>query len=118
LLYLGVALHKTHGKEEEALKAFRDGFRYLRPGQTGPNTELWARGSMSRLLRKMGRISEAEKEESAIRHWIKGHPYGRFHHLVVDPAHEGKDYIIDHPEMVAMMAGMVGLPGGMVMHVG
>ena len=38
LLYLGVALHKVTGNEEEPLKAFQDGFRYnkLLPDQTGP----------------------------------------------------------------------------------
>ena len=69
MLYLGVALHKAEGKEEEALKAFKDGFRYneLRPGSTGPNTELWAQASMSRLLRRMGRVSDAEEQEAEIR---------------------------------------------------
>jgi hypothetical protein len=69
LLYLGVALHKVQGKEEEALKAFKDGFGYneLHPGSTGPNTELWAQASMSRLLRRMGRVSEAEEQETKIR---------------------------------------------------
>jgi hypothetical protein len=69
LLYLGVSLHKAEGKEAEALKAFEDGFKYngLRPGQTGPNTELWAKASMSRLLRRMGKVSEAEEKEAEIR---------------------------------------------------
>jgi hypothetical protein len=31
------------------------------------NTMLWARGCMSRLLRRMGKLQEAEEQESEIR---------------------------------------------------
>jgi hypothetical protein len=70
LLYLGVALQKSGQNDEEALKAFKDGFRWLESdsdGGAGPNTVLWAQGSMSRLLRKMGSVSEAEEVETKIR---------------------------------------------------
>jgi hypothetical protein len=67
LLYLGVGLQKS-GQDEEGLKAFKDGFGYYEnEGGAGPNTVLWARGSMSRLLRKMGKVAEAEEVEDKIR---------------------------------------------------
>ena len=66
LLYLGVALHKVPGEESAALAAFTAAFEHgIDLGST--NTMLWARGSMSRLLRRMGRIKEAEEQESSIR---------------------------------------------------
>lgn len=73
LLYLGVSLHKAEGKEEEANKAFEDGFRYSlqQPGLSGPNTELWARAAWSRMLRRQGKISEAETQEAEIRYVIR-----------------------------------------------
>ncbi|KIM89070.1 hypothetical protein PILCRDRAFT_60840, partial [Piloderma croceum F 1598] len=124
LLYLGVALHKVEGKEEDALKAFKDGFIYneLHPGRTGPNTELWAQASMSRLLRRMGKVSEAEKQEAEIRTWLKYHKFGmppsKFRELVTDPTQQGRDYIMDQPEMKEMMRGVTELPGGISMYIG
>lgn len=65
-LYLGVALHKVPGQESAALKAFTTAFDHgVDIGST--NTMLWARGCMSRLLRRMGKVPEAEEQESEIR---------------------------------------------------
>jgi hypothetical protein len=41
-----------------------------------------------------------------------------FKNLVTDPNHEGKDYIMEHPEMQKMFDGVVELGNGMVVHVG
>lgn len=38
--------------------------------------------------------------------------------LVLDPDHEGKDYILDHPDAEKLFSGMVELPGRMMMHFG
>ena len=65
-LYLGVALHKIPGQENAALDAFTAAFDHgVDLGST--NTMLWARGCMSRLLRRMGKIQDAEEQESQIR---------------------------------------------------
>ena len=65
-LYLGVALHKVPGQESAALNAFTAAFDYgVDDGSA--KTVLWARGCMSRLLRRMGKVPEAEKQESEIR---------------------------------------------------
>jgi hypothetical protein len=57
-----------------------------------------------------------------IRDWLKWHPYGmppsEFRGLVLDPDHEGKEYILDHPDVEKQFYGMVELPGGIVMHYG
>lgn len=64
-LYLGVALHKVPGQESAALSAFTAAFDHGK--DIGTNTMLWARGCMSRLLRRMGKLPEAEEQESEIR---------------------------------------------------
>jgi hypothetical protein len=65
-LYLGVALHKVPGQESAALNAFTAAFDHgVDLGST--STMLWARGCMSRLLRRMGKLQEAEEQESEIR---------------------------------------------------
>jgi hypothetical protein len=65
-LYLGVALHKVPGQESAALNAFTTAFDHgVDLGST--STMLWARGCMSRLLRRMGKLQEAEEQESESR---------------------------------------------------
>ncbi|KAJ7507274.1 hypothetical protein B0H11DRAFT_2219103 [Mycena galericulata] len=98
-MYLGVALHKTAGQEDAAL---------------------WSRACFSRLLRRMGRVAEAEEQENAIRNWLQWHQYGmppsEFRALVTDPEHEGKNYILEHPMVENMFAGMTEIGPGIVMH--
>ena len=65
-LYLGVALHKVPGQEGEALNAFTAAFDHGVDAGSA-KTMLWARGCMSRLLRRMGKVPEAEEQESEIR---------------------------------------------------
>ena len=66
LLYKGVALHKVPGKEDTALNAFTTAFKN---GADVGSTKvmLWARGAMSRLLRRMEKVPEAEEQEAEIR---------------------------------------------------
>jgi hypothetical protein len=45
------------------------------------------------------------------------HP-SEFRNLVMDPAHEGTDYIMEHPDMVKMTSNMTELPGGLVVQFG
>ena len=66
LLFKGVSLHKVPGQESNALKAFTTAFDHGVDIGSG-KTMLWARGSMSRLLRRMGKVPEAEEQESEIR---------------------------------------------------
>jgi hypothetical protein len=33
-------------------------------------------------------------------------PPSQFRQLITDPTHEGKDYIMDHPDMAEMMRGV------------
>jgi hypothetical protein len=65
LMYLGVALHKIPGEEAAALNAFTAALDHGDGGST--NNTLWARGCMSRLLRRMGQPQAAEGQEAEIR---------------------------------------------------
>lgn len=51
--------------------------------------------------------------------WLRWHPYGmppsEFRALVGDPEHEGEDYILGHPTVANMYAGMVDIGPGMVL---
>jgi hypothetical protein len=142
LLYHGVALHKVPGQENAALNAFTTAFDHgVDIGST--KTMLWARGSMSRLLRRMGRVPEAEEQEKEIRSelsfecvskslisnlffffrtWLRFHEFGMpqsdFIKLVTDPDHTGIDYIMEHPEMQKMRDSVVDLGNGMAVHFG
>jgi len=114
-VYLGVALHKVPGQESAALNLFTAAFDHgLDVGSV--NNMLWARGCMSRLLRRMGKLPEAEAQESEIRDWLRWHKFGmpksKFISLVTDPDHKGKDYIMEHPEMQKMWEGVVELGNG------
>jgi len=121
LLYQGVALHKVPGQESAALNAFKTAFDHGADVGSA-KTMLWARGSMSRLLRRMGKVPEAEEQESEIRDWLRWHEFGmpqsEFIKLVTDPDHEGKDYIMEHPEMQKMCGRVVDLGDGMAVHFG
>jgi hypothetical protein len=68
LLYLGVALSRCRDKDEEALEVLTQAL------DTADQTRdkfvknaLWARAELSRLLRRIGRQTEAEGYESEIR---------------------------------------------------
>ena len=68
-LYLAVAIHKIPEKEQEALSMFASAFdHYEEHGDPalGPRSELWARASWSRLLRRVERVRDAEVQEKAI----------------------------------------------------
>ncbi|KAM6494819.1 hypothetical protein JOM56_009442 [Amanita muscaria] len=121
LLYLGVALHKVPGEESAALNAFTTAFDHG-VDRESTNNMLWARGCMSRLLRRLGKIREAEQQESEIRDWLRWHKFGmpksEFINLVTDPDHEGKDHVMDHPEMQKLFEGVVDMGNGMVIHFG
>jgi hypothetical protein len=45
-------------------------------------------------------------------------PRSEFIDLVTDPDHEGKDYIMEHPEMKKMCERVVDLGSGMEVHIG
>ena len=68
-LFLAVTLVKSPEKEEEALSLFSSAFAHIdaddSPGP-GPRSELWARASWARLLRRMDRIAEAEEQENEV----------------------------------------------------
>ncbi|KAJ6610453.1 hypothetical protein B0H10DRAFT_2224948 [Mycena sp. CBHHK59/15] len=93
MLYLSVALHKEPGQEDAAFK-----------------TQLWSRACFSRLLRRMGRVADAEQQEEKIRDYIKSHLYAitpnDFRALLTDPEHEGRDYVLDHPVIENAWAGI------------
>lgn len=44
-------------------------------------------------------------------------PRSEFIKLVTDPDHRGKDYIMEHPEMQKMCAGVVDLGSGIEIHI-
>ncbi|KAI9016892.1 hypothetical protein DFJ74DRAFT_588951, partial [Hyaloraphidium curvatum] len=99
--YLAVALSKTPGGEAEAERWFEKLIKHPQvrvPGSEWADRELWGRGHYSRMLRRLGREEEAEKQEKWLRNWIAGHPFGmsmdRFRWLVLDPEHDGPDYIL------------------------
>ncbi|KAJ6612819.1 hypothetical protein B0H10DRAFT_2222838 [Mycena sp. CBHHK59/15] len=93
MLYLSVALHKEPGQEDAAFK-----------------TQLWSRACFSRLLRRTGRVADAEQQEEKIRDYIKSHLYAitpnDFRALLTDPEHEGRDYVLDHPVIENAWAGI------------
>lgn len=68
-MYLGVALHKVAGQEEAAVAHFRAAYTAAPAVEMQFHTQLWSRACFSRLLRRMGRVAEAEEQESAVR-WV------------------------------------------------
>ncbi|KAJ7481623.1 hypothetical protein FB451DRAFT_1236647 [Mycena latifolia] len=122
VMYLGVALHKEPGQEDAAVRHFQAAYAYAPAIEMQHKTQLWSRACFSRLLRRMGKIEEAEEQENAIRTWLQWHQYAMppstFRGLITDPLHEGKDYILEHPSVESMFAGMVEIGPNMVMHFG
>jgi len=121
-MYLGVALHKQPGQEEAAITHFQTANTSSPAIGRQYRTQLWSRACFSRLLRRMGKIQEAEEQEDDIRDWLLGHPYGmppsEFRALVTDSQHEGTDYILEHPSVQNMFANMTELGPGLVVHFG
>lgn len=75
-LYLAVAIHNDPEKEQEALSMFASAFdHYDEHGAPafGPRSELWARASWARLLRRVGRVQDAEAQEQAIMYVASSH---------------------------------------------
>jgi len=108
---LAVGLSKTPGREEDALYYFELAFNT--DLLTHNNSSLWARAHWSRLLRRVGRIAEAEEQEEWLRCWILGRPYSmppsQFIALVSEED-ESENYILDHPDMNDFGADVDELP--------
>ncbi|KAK7052028.1 hypothetical protein R3P38DRAFT_3305901 [Favolaschia claudopus] len=121
-MYLGVALHKLPGQEEAAISRFRRAYGAAPHIEMQHHTQLWSRACYSRLLRRLGRVEEAKAQEKAIRNWILGHPYAmppsECRALILDPEHEGQDYILDHPQIQSFFQNTREVGPGMVMHIG
>ena len=83
-LYLAVAIHKVPDKAQEALLLFSSAFEHLDTDDApavGPRSELWARASWARLLRRLERVAEAEAQEQLILYvLVILHVYARFTH--------------------------------------
>ena len=45
-------------------------------------------------------------------------PQSEFISLVTDPEHQGKDFIVEHPEMQEMLEGVLELGNGMSVYFG
>lgn len=127
-LYLAVAIHKVPEKEQEAVSLFASAFQHLDESGVrapGPRSELWARASWARLLRRLDRVQEAEAQEQAIlyvgisfsslicdpcmlplhRDWIVSHPLvlpgPKLRALVSDETDSGPlNAIVEHPEVL------------------
>ncbi|KAI0770622.1 hypothetical protein C8Q74DRAFT_1276528 [Fomes fomentarius] len=107
-LYLAVAIHKVPEKEQEAVSLFTSAFQHLdesgmRP--PGPRSELWARASWARLLRRLDRVQEAQAQEQAILDWIVSHPLvlpaSKLRALVSEEMDSGPlNTIVEHPEVL------------------
>jgi len=68
ILYFAVALSKTPGEEERALREFQDGLSNIAIGPEAPvKNLLWAKSNLARLLRHLNRVPEAEEQEKFIR---------------------------------------------------
>jgi hypothetical protein len=67
MLYLGIALSKAGGREEEALHALNDALEVASITESSWRNAIWGKAHLSRLLRRMGRTSEAERQEQGIR---------------------------------------------------
>ncbi|KAI0823996.1 hypothetical protein BC628DRAFT_1420426 [Trametes gibbosa] len=108
-LYLAVAIHRTSGKEAEALALFSAAFDDVDANGApalGPRSELWARAHWARLLRRVGRVQDAETQEQSIVNWIVGHPMvlppPKLLALVNDEEHSGPlNNILEHPAVLA-----------------
>ncbi|KAI0718162.1 hypothetical protein C8T65DRAFT_639199 [Cerioporus squamosus] len=106
-LYLAVAIHKVPEKEQEALSMFASAFeRYEEHGDPalGPRSELWARASWARLLRRVDRVQDAQAQEQAVIDWVVSHPLvlrpAKLRALVSDEADSGVlNNIIENPEV-------------------
>ncbi|KAI0777836.1 hypothetical protein BD413DRAFT_467903 [Trametes elegans] len=108
-LYLAVAIHKEPAREQEALSLFADAFGDVEENGApvpGPRSELWARASWARLLRRVQRVQDAQVQEQAIVDWIVGHPEvlppPKLKALVSDETDSGVlNNILDHPQVLA-----------------
>ncbi|RPD74036.1 hypothetical protein L226DRAFT_509882 [Lentinus tigrinus ALCF2SS1-7] len=108
-LYLAVAINKIPEKQQEALSIFASAFdHYEEHGNPalGPRSELWARASWARLLRRVERVRDAEVQERAIVDWVVSHPLvlppTKLRALVSDEADSGVlNNIVEHPEVQA-----------------
>lgn len=67
-MYLGVALHKQPGQEEAAIAHFREAYAASPAIGMQYSTQLWSRACFSRLLRRIGKIQDAEEQEDDIRY--------------------------------------------------
>ncbi|KAF9461810.1 hypothetical protein BDZ94DRAFT_1263047 [Collybia nuda] len=104
MLYLGVALSRSRKHDDEALNTLEQALAAadLTPDQNLKNT-LWGRAEYSRLLRRFGKMAEAEAQESHIRSWLLGHPYTVQHSelkaLISDEGATDPNHILGHADM-------------------
>jgi hypothetical protein len=65
---LSISLHKEPGKEQEALEAFTTTMEAGEAtDEVSARNALWSKSCMSRMLRRIGKISEAKKLENKVR---------------------------------------------------
>ncbi|KAH9850195.1 hypothetical protein C2E23DRAFT_887625 [Lenzites betulinus] len=108
-LYLAIAIHRTSGKEDEALALFSGAFEDVDANGApalGPRSELWARAHWARLLRRVGRVQDAETQEQTIVNWIVRHtmvlPRPKLLALVSEEGDTGPlNNILQHPDVLA-----------------
>jgi len=70
-LYLSVALSRVEGEEERSIRAFKEGSSNNfsnGPFEVPALNLIWARANHARLLRRMNRTAEAEKQERLSRY--------------------------------------------------
>ncbi|KAK7064704.1 hypothetical protein R3P38DRAFT_2826047 [Favolaschia claudopus] len=121
-MYLGVALHEQPGQEEAAIAHFRAAYDAAPDIGDQCNTQIWSRACYSRLLHRLGREKEALEQDDEVCSWIVTHPFAmtpsEFRNLVADPKHEGKNPILETPDMKEYFGNMMELGPGMVIHFG
>jgi len=69
-LYIGVALSRIDGEAARAIRAFNEAFNSIGSDHDGrPVLNLiWARANLTRLLRRMNRVSAAKEQEFLARY--------------------------------------------------
>ncbi|KIM43155.1 hypothetical protein M413DRAFT_55154, partial [Hebeloma cylindrosporum] len=105
ILYFAVALSKTPGEEERALREFHDGLSHIDIGPDAPvKNLLWAKSNLARLLRRLNRVTQAEEQEAFARNWVIGHPYAfppsEIRTTIQDERDNTGAHIVDHPSLV------------------
>ncbi|KAF7799000.1 hypothetical protein EIP86_010230 [Pleurotus ostreatoroseus] len=110
LLYWAAALANVPGKEDEALRTFDRGVRATHvDGHL--LTDLWARANICRMLRRVGKVARAKKEENIAATWISRNVYvyhpAKIRKCVFDD-HDpyGTNHIMEHPLVKPLLTAM------------